>query len=105
MAGNVSEWVLDVYRPLNSMENTDLRPYRGNVFKTEERDAEGFIAQKDSLGHLKYRDVTTVEAMNPEELPVLPIISITSTATMHHSSMPTGGKTLRKTPLRDKHDV
>lgn len=64
MAGNVSEWVLDVYRPMNSVENTDLRPFRGNVFKTEERDAEGFISQKDSLGHLKYRDVTTAEALN-----------------------------------------
>jgi formylglycine-generating enzyme len=64
MAGNVSEWVLDVYRPMNSLDVSDLRPFRGNVFKELERDAEGFIAEKDSLGHLKYRDVTTAEAAN-----------------------------------------
>jgi len=64
MAGNVSEWVLDVYRPMSSMDVSDLRPFRGNVFKTQERDAEGFLAEKDSLGHLKYRDVTTAEAAN-----------------------------------------
>jgi formylglycine-generating enzyme len=64
MAGNVSEWVLDVYRPMNSLDVADLRPFRGNVFKTPERDAEGFLAEKDSLGHLKYRDITTAEAAN-----------------------------------------
>jgi len=63
MAGNVSEWVLDVYRPLNSTEVSDLRPFRGNVFKTQVRDAEGVLAEKDSLGHMKYRDVTTAESM------------------------------------------
>lgn len=62
MAGNVSEWVLDVYRPMSSMDVSDLRPFRGNVFQTQERDAQGFLADKDSLGHLKYRDVTTAEA-------------------------------------------
>ena len=64
MAGNVSEWVLDVYRPLNSYETSDLQPFRGNVYKTPVRDAEGFLAEKDSLGHMKYRDITTAEAMN-----------------------------------------
>jgi hypothetical protein len=49
---------------MNSMDVSDLRPFRGNVFKTQERDAEGFLAEKDSLGHLKYRDVTTAEAAN-----------------------------------------
>ena len=43
---------------------TDLRPFRGNVFQTQVRDAEGFLAEKDSLGHMKYRDVTPAEAMN-----------------------------------------
>ncbi|MEI6900105.1 MAG: SUMF1/EgtB/PvdO family nonheme iron enzyme, partial [Bacteroidota bacterium] len=44
MAGNVSEWVLDVYRPLSTVDNNDLRPFRGNVFTTLETDADGFIA-------------------------------------------------------------
>ena len=64
MAGNVSEWVLDVYRPLNSYEVSDLRPFRGNVFKSPVKDADGFLAEKDSLGHMRYRDITTAEAMN-----------------------------------------
>lgn len=38
MAGNVSEWVMDVYRPLSLTDNDDFRPFRGNVFKTQLRD-------------------------------------------------------------------
>jgi gliding motility-associated lipoprotein GldJ len=64
MAGNVSEWVLDVYRPLSYYDVSDLRPFRGNVYQTPVRDAEGFLAEKDSLGRVKYRDITTAEAMN-----------------------------------------
>jgi sulfatase modifying factor 1 len=57
MAGNVSEWVMDVYRPMTAEDADDFRPFRGNVFKTLERDEEGYIAEKDSLGRLKYREV------------------------------------------------
>ncbi len=35
MAGNVSEWVLDVYRPLSSEDFDEFRPFRGNVFRTK----------------------------------------------------------------------
>jgi formylglycine-generating enzyme len=38
MAGNVSEWVMDVYRPLSLTDNDDFRAYRGNVFKTAMKD-------------------------------------------------------------------
>jgi formylglycine-generating enzyme len=61
MAGNVSEWVGDVYRPLSPEDVNDFNPYRGNVFKTKERDEEGNLAEKDSLGRIKYRDVTEEE--------------------------------------------
>jgi len=64
MGGNVSEWVLDVYRPLNSYYVSGLRPFRGNVFMTPVTDEEGFLAEKDSLGKMKYRPVTPEEAMN-----------------------------------------
>lgn len=57
MAGNVSEWVMDTYRPLSPEDKADFRPFRGNVFKTQERDADGNIAEKDSLGHIKWRNV------------------------------------------------
>ena len=35
MAGNVSEWVLDVYRPLSYEDFNDYNPFRGNVFNSE----------------------------------------------------------------------
>ncbi len=38
MAGNVSEWVMDIYRPLTSVDANEFRPFRGNVFKTQLKD-------------------------------------------------------------------
>jgi formylglycine-generating enzyme len=61
MAGNVSEWVADVYRPLSPEDKDDFNPYRGNVFKTQLTDEEGQIAEKDSLGRIMYRDVSMAE--------------------------------------------
>ncbi len=57
MAGNVSEWVMDVYRPLTFEDAQDFRPFRGNVFETKQLDEDGLIAEKDSLGKLIYREV------------------------------------------------
>jgi gliding motility-associated lipoprotein GldJ len=48
MAGNVSEWVLDVYRPLSSEDFDEFRPFRGNVFKTKVLNNEGVIDLKNS---------------------------------------------------------
>jgi len=62
MAGNVNEWVLDVYRPLSYDDVNDFRPFRGNVFETLVRNEDGSIAAKDSLGRLKSRPVTDEEA-------------------------------------------
>lgn len=64
MAGNVNEWVMDVYRPLTFEDMDEFRPYRGNVFKTIVTNDDGTYAKKDSLGRLKYRDVTEEEAAN-----------------------------------------
>ena len=53
MAGNVSEWVMDVYRPeIEQTTIADHRNFRGNVYLTQERDEDGFIAEKDSLGRI-----------------------------------------------------
>ncbi|MBN2174311.1 MAG: SUMF1/EgtB/PvdO family nonheme iron enzyme [Bacteroidales bacterium] len=57
MAGNVSEWVLDVYRPLSFEDVSDLNPFRGNVFERKVRDTEGLIAEKDEFGRLQYEEV------------------------------------------------
>jgi len=64
MAGNVAEWVMDVYRPLSAEDVADFRPFRGNVYKTQKRDNEGYIQEKDSLGQIVWRDVTTEESLN-----------------------------------------
>jgi gliding motility-associated lipoprotein GldJ len=61
MAGNVNEWVKDVYRPLSMEDDDDFRAFRGNVFKTQLREEEGEIAEKDSLGRIIWRDVTEEE--------------------------------------------
>ena len=53
MAGNVSEWVMDVYRPeIEQTTVSDHRSFRGNVFKTQKRTEDGFIEEKDSLGRI-----------------------------------------------------
>jgi sulfatase modifying factor 1 len=58
MAGNVSEWVMDVYRPVTEQTTTtDHRPFRGNVYQTPLTDEDGFLAEKDSLGRMIMTDV------------------------------------------------
>lgn len=48
MAGNVSEWVLDVYRPLTSEDYDEFRPFRGNVFTTKLLNNEGSVDLKNA---------------------------------------------------------
>lgn len=57
MAGNVNEWVKDVYRPLSHEDVAGFRPFRGNVFKTLDLNTDG-QPQIDSLGRLVYRPDT-----------------------------------------------
>jgi gliding motility-associated lipoprotein GldJ len=64
MAGNVNEWVLDVYRPMTSQDATDFKPFRGNQYQTKLLDGEGKPVDKDSLGHIVYRPVTMEESVN-----------------------------------------
>ncbi len=46
MAGNVSEWVMDVYRPMSSEDFDEFRPFRGSVFQTKQLNNEGTIDDK-----------------------------------------------------------
>ena len=69
MAGNVSEWVADVYRQttftdLSDAQNQELNPYRGNRFEEYVKDENGNYVEKDSLGHLKKRFVEDEEVKN-----------------------------------------
>ena len=67
MAGNVNEWVLDLYRPLTSItvrdvEDQDLNTFRGNKFQTRVIDEDGRPVAKDSMGRIRYRYVEDDEA-------------------------------------------
>ena len=64
MAGNVNEWVLDVYRPLSLQDVDEFRPYRGNVYTTKMRDEDGFFLEKDSLGKIPERQESREEIIN-----------------------------------------
>jgi formylglycine-generating enzyme required for sulfatase activity len=69
MAGNVNEWVLDLYRPLTTqtlvdVENHDLNSFRGNDYQNVKRDQDGEPVEKDSLGRLVYVPVEDEEVAN-----------------------------------------
>lgn len=71
MAGNVAEWVQDVYRPLTSLtlrdsENHDLNPFRGNEYQEMIKDEYGNALEKDSLGRMKYRKISDEELEDRE---------------------------------------
>jgi len=64
MAGNVNEWVQDVYRPMTSDDVDEFNPFRGNVYTDLRRDANGRVVTKGNLGRLyvdtvKSKDVST----------------------------------------------
>ena len=59
MAGNVSEWVMDVYRPGTLQDAQEFRPFRGNVFSTKLLDSEGNV--KDKLDYVEY-DIASIES-------------------------------------------
>lgn len=61
MAGNVSEWVLDVYRPMSYQDVSGFRPFRGNVFTKMELDVNGNPVI-DSLGRIKRVPITERDA-------------------------------------------
>jgi gliding motility-associated lipoprotein GldJ len=64
MAGNVNEWVLDVYRPLSSGDVDPFNPFRGNVFTDLKRDANGQVILKDKLGHMYVDTVKDQDVAN-----------------------------------------
>jgi formylglycine-generating enzyme required for sulfatase activity len=62
MAGNVSEWVLDVYRPLSETDDDDFRSFRGNVFQTQLEDSltPGTYAVEDSVRYDKDSNIVSI---------------------------------------------
>jgi sulfatase modifying factor 1 len=67
MAGNVSEWVFDVYRPLTGLDvasnNDDVAPVRGNKYMKLYKNGSG-EAEIDSMGRVKQVAVTDSESMH-----------------------------------------
>ncbi len=61
MAGNVAEWVFDVYRTSSFADMNDMNPVRGNVFQKPMLDADGRHVEKDQFGKLRYENVTVEE--------------------------------------------
>jgi sulfatase modifying factor 1 len=52
MSGNVSEWVMDVYRPITNAGEDDFNPFRGNVFqKVDQTGGQGNL--RDDRGRIK----------------------------------------------------
>lgn len=84
MSGNVSEWVMDVYRPLSPEDKSEFRPFRGNVYKTRVLNSDGSFAdkhdrniydiegvqyfltryQQDAAARLSAEDLTLLEQLN-----------------------------------------
>ena len=64
MAGNVSEWTLDVYRPLSHQDVADFNPFRGTVVKVIKTDMDGHVAPKDSLGRIEYTEIDESKITN-----------------------------------------
>lgn len=55
MAGNVAEWVMDVYRPITFADADDFNPFRGNVFMEKVTDEDGNLVDVDSMGRVRYQ--------------------------------------------------
>ncbi len=64
MAGNVAEWVRDVYRPLSYQDFSDLQPFRGNVFVRNVVDSATNMPEFDRMGHFKKEYVTDIKREN-----------------------------------------
>ena len=56
MAGNVSEWVLDVYRPLSFEDFNDHNPYRGNYIDPLGQLQERVLSNEELAERKNYRD-------------------------------------------------
>lgn len=61
MAGNVNEWVQDVYRPLSFEDVNDFNPYRGNQFDKLYLNPDG-MPEVDSMGRVIRVPITESDA-------------------------------------------
>ncbi len=71
MAGNVAEWVMDVYRPLSPEDVRGLNPYRGNQFTTFDENYQD-LGALEVLQEPQYNSDSTIANL-PGELPTRPV--------------------------------
>lgn len=62
MAGNVSEWVMDTYRPTAHTTNDEFRPFQGNDYMRFQLQEDGSQEERDSTGHIPITRVPTNES-------------------------------------------
>lgn len=74
MAGNVAEWVADVYRPIVDDEVSDFNYYRGNVYmkSTIGKDGKAIII-RDSIAYNTLPNGKIIAVNLPGELKMVPI--------------------------------
>jgi gliding motility-associated lipoprotein GldJ len=75
MAGNVSEWVLDVYRPIVDDEFNDFNYYRGNVYTKNEINDDGSVkvVTPENIAYDTLSNGKVVARALPGELAQVPI--------------------------------
>lgn len=71
MAGNVAEWVMDVYRPRSPQDVRGLNPFRGNQFKTFDRNYKD-IGALEVLQEPQYDEDSNIVRL-PGDLPIRPV--------------------------------
>jgi len=75
MAGNVAEWVLDVYRPIVDDEFNDFNYYRGNVYTKNELNDDGSVTviTPEDIAYDTLSNGKVVARALPGELAQVPI--------------------------------
>ena len=75
MAGNVAEWVSDVYRPIVDDEYSDFNYYRGNVYTKNKigQDGKVVIISTDSIGYDTLSNGKVVASRLPGQIAQVPV--------------------------------
>ena len=75
MAGNVAEWVADVYRPIVDDEMSDFNYYRGNVFTKNKigEDGKVTIITADSIGYDTLATGKVIATTLPGQIAQVPV--------------------------------
>ena len=75
MAGNVAEWVADVYRPIVDDEVSDFNYYRGNVYTKNKIGDDGKVAiiTSDSIGYDTLANGKVIATVLPGQIAQVPV--------------------------------